>query len=78
MLPALAGVSKLEMGAGQARRKLETLLNKLGYKLDFQNAQKHVVGGKTDESSIQDHERACSSVFLKDFELVSLCVGWFD
>ena len=31
VLPTLAGVSKLEMGAEQARRKLEILLNKLGY-----------------------------------------------
>ena len=61
MLPTLVGVSKLEMGADQARRKLEILLNKLGYKLDFYNVQQHVEGGKKDQSSIQDHERACSS-----------------
>ena len=35
-------------------------------------------GGKTDESIIQDLEYACSSVFLKDFELVRLSVVWFD
>ena len=31
LLPTLTGVSKLETGAEQARRKLEILLNKLGY-----------------------------------------------
>ena len=35
VLPTLAGVSKLELGADQARRKLKFFLNKLGYKLDF-------------------------------------------
>ena len=31
VLPALAGVFNLEMGAEQARRKLQILLNMLGY-----------------------------------------------